>query len=81
MKYILDSKFYLLLFSSYINFIIEYKYDTDNIYSKNEKYKKLRQIDFDKFVLSVIEKAKIGLKLKITFPKFIIKKFYHDLIN
>jgi uncharacterized protein (DUF885 family) len=81
MKYVLDNKLYLLLFSSYVNFIVEFNYDTNNIYPKNEKYKKSRQIDFDKYILSVIEKAKIGIKLKITYPKIIIKKFLTQIKN
>ena len=74
-SYLLDNNYHLLLFSSYSNFIIDFNYDTNNIYPKNETYKKLRQKDFDKLILSSIEKAKIGLKLKITYPKIIIKNF------
>ena len=74
-SYLLDNNYHLLLFSSYSNFIIDFNYDTNNIYPKNETYKKLRQKDFDKLILSSIEKAKLGLKLKITYPKIIIKNF------
>lgn len=80
-NFLYNNNFNLLLFSSYRNFIIEFQYDTNNIYPKNEIYKKLRQKDFDKLILSHIQKAKLGLKLKITFPKITIKKFLDKIKN
>ena len=78
-KYSIDNKLYLLLFSCFENFITIFLDDNENLYPKNLVYKKSRENDFDKLIISVIQKAKEGLKLKITFPKIIIKKFMDDI--
>jgi uncharacterized protein (DUF885 family) len=78
-KFSIDNKLYLLLFSCFENFISNYLDDNDNLYPKNNIYKKSRDKDFDKLILCCIEKAKEGLKLKITYPKIIIKKFLDEI--
>jgi hypothetical protein len=78
-KYAIDNKIYLLLFACFENFILSYLDDNDNLYPKNPIHKKSRDKDFDKLILCCIEKAKEGLKLKITYPKIIIKKFMDDI--
>jgi hypothetical protein len=78
-KYAIDNKIYLLLFACFENFILSYLDDNDNLYPKNPIHKKSRDNDFDKLILCCIEKAKEGLKLKITYPKIIIKKFMDDI--
>ena len=78
-KYSIENKLYLLLFSSIDNFINNYLDETENLYPKNLIYKKSRDKDFDNLIISSIQKAKEGLKLKITFPKIIIKKFMDDI--
>jgi uncharacterized protein (DUF885 family) len=74
-KYNLAHKLYLFLYSSYFNLIINYIYNTNHIYPKNEEYKKSREKDFDKYIRTSIIRAKEGLEYKITYPKVIIKKF------
>jgi uncharacterized protein (DUF885 family) len=78
-KYVIDNKIYLLLFACFENFILSYLDENDNLYPKNPIQKKSRDKDFDKLILCCIEKAKEGLKLKITYPKIIIKKFMDDI--
>lgn len=78
-KYSIDNKLYLLLFNCFDNFIQTFLDDNENLYPKNLIYKKSREKDFDKLIISSIEKAKEGLKLKITYPKIIIKKFLNDI--
>jgi hypothetical protein len=78
-KYYIDNKLYLLLFSCFDNFITIFLDDNENLYPTNITYKKSREKDFDKLIISSIQKAKEGLKLKITFPKIIIKKFMDDI--
>ena len=70
---------YLLLFPSQDNPILYFEYSNNIIYPKNEEYKQLRINDFDNYVKLMIIRAKEGLKLKITFPKIIIKKFLHQI--
>ena len=74
-KYYINNKLYLLIFSSYVNFINNFIYDNNEIYPKNKYYKKSREEDFLKIINSSIERAKEGISYKITFPKIIIKKF------
>ncbi len=74
-------KFYLLLFASQANFILLFNYMSDNIYPKNEAYKQARIKDFDLYVNTTIVRAKEGLRLKITYPKIIIKKFMDQIKN
>ena len=78
-KYSIDNKLYLLLFSCFDNFIENFIADNENLYPKNLIYKKSRERDFNKLIISYIQKAKEGLKLNITYPKFIIKKFMTDI--
>jgi hypothetical protein len=79
LKFYLNQKLYFLLFSSTENFIIEFTYSTNNIYPSNKEYKNSRQNDFNLFISEIIKKAKEGLKLKITYPKIIIKKFLNQI--
>jgi hypothetical protein len=79
LDFYINYKLYLLLFSSIDNFIIDFTYSTNNIYPSNEVYKKSRQDDFNILITEVIKKAKEGLKLKITYPKIIIKKFLNQI--
>jgi len=75
----LKYKLYLLLFSSFDNFIIDFIYANNNIYPSNIIYKKSRQNDFNKIINETIIKAKEGIKLNITYPKIIIKKFLYQI--
>jgi hypothetical protein len=75
----IDNNLSYLLFSSYNNIIIEFNYSTNNIYPKNDVYKRLRQKDFDIFIKSMIEYAREGIKIKMTYPKIIIKKFINQI--
>jgi len=75
----LKNKLYLLLFASQHNFILMFDYMNNNIYPENELYKQSRIKDFDSYVNSCIIRAKEGLKLKITYPKVIIKKFMEQI--
>ena len=79
LEFYLNNKLYLLLFSSIDNFIIDFTYATNNIYPSNEIYKKSRQNDFNNLIIEVIKKAKESIKLKITYPKIIIKKFLNQI--
>jgi uncharacterized protein (DUF885 family) len=78
-KYSIDNKLYLLLFSCFENFIINFVQDNEYLYPSNKNYKKSREKDFNQLILTSIQRAKEGLKLKITFPKMIIKKFMDDI--
>ena len=78
-KFNLANKLYLFLYSSFFNSIINFIYDTTHVYPKNEEYKRSRQKDFDKYVQTSMMRAKEGLKLKITYPKIIIKKFLDQI--
>jgi uncharacterized protein (DUF885 family) len=78
-KYSIDNHLYYFLFSSYENFITNFIEDNEYLYPKNVVYKRLREKDFDKLVKSHIERAKEGLKLKITYPKMIIKDFMEQI--
>lgn len=78
-KYIIDNKLYLLLFSSFSNFITSFLDNNDNLYPKNPIHKKSREKDFDLLIKSHLEKAKESIELKITFPKIIIKKFMEEI--
>ena len=72
-------KLFLLLFASQENFLLLFDYMNENIYPTNEIYKQSRIRDFDIYVKSNIRRAKEGLKLKITYPKVIIKKFLNQI--
>jgi len=78
-EYYITNKLYLLLFSSYTNFIINFDYDNNIIYPKNKIYKKSRENDFKLIIKGSIERAKEGLKENITYPKIIIKKFLNEI--
>ena len=78
-KIYLDNKLYLLLFSSYTNFIIDFNYANDKIYPKNKLNKLSRTKDFNEILLTIIERAKEGIKENITYPKIIIKKFLKQI--
>lgn len=78
-KYNLENKLYLFIYSSYYNFIVNFIYNTNYIYPKNEEYKRSRQKDFDKYIQTSIMRAKEGLRLNITYPKIIIKKFLEQI--
>jgi len=77
--YNLNNNTNYLLFSSYNNIIIEFNYSTNHIYPKNDTYKHLRQKDFDLFIKTMIEYAREGIKLKITYPKIIIQNFMKQI--
>jgi len=77
--YSINNKLYLLLFSSFYNFIIYFIYENKYIYPKNKIYEKSRENDFNIIIKSCIEKAREGIKENITFPKIIIKKFLIQL--
>ena len=79
LDFYLINQLYYLLFSSFNNFIIQFIYENENVYPKNNNYKKIREQDFEKYVETAIIRAKEGLKLKITYPKIIIKKFLHQI--
>lgn len=76
-----DYQLYYFLFSSYNNFILDFENDNKNLYPKNEVYKKSREKDFNQLLKSHIQRAKEGLKLKITYPKMIIKIFLEQIKN
>jgi len=78
-KYSIDNKLYLLLFSSFENNITIFLDENDNLYPKNALFKKSRNKDFDILIKTSIERAKEGLKLKITYPKMIIKKYMNEI--
>lgn len=78
-KFYIDNKLYYFVFSSYVNFIIDFEDDNKYLYPKNIKYQKSREKDFHLLIKSSIQRAKEGLKLNITFPKIIIKKFLDDI--
>jgi len=78
-KHTLDTKIYLLLFSSFNNFITIFLEDNETLYPKNAVQKKSRERDFDELIKTHIKRAKEGLELKITFPKMIIKKFMEKI--
>jgi len=80
-NYYIDNNFYLLIFSSYVNFIVNFQYENNNVYPKNIIYKKSREKDFLLIINSAIERAKIGLNYNITYPKIIIKKFMNQIKN
>lgn len=80
-EYYINNKFHLLLFSSYINFIVNFNYENLNVYPKNKVYQKSRENDFNLVLISAIERAKEGLKENMTYPKIIIKKFLKELKN
>ena len=75
----LNNHLYLLLFSSQNNQLLSFEYENEVIYPKNEDYKKSRSDDFYIHIQSMIIRAKEGLKMKITYPKIIIKKFLDDI--
>ena len=77
--YYINNKLYLLIFSSYVNFIVNFIYDNNTVYPKNKIQMKSREEDFNLVIKSSIERAKEGLKENITFPKVIIKKFLVQL--
>jgi len=78
-KYSIDNHLYYLLFNSYNNFILDFIEDNENLYPRNVVYKRSREKDFDELVKSHIQRAKEGLKLKITYPKMIIKDFMEQI--
>lgn len=69
------------LFSSYINFINDFEDDNETLYPKNAVYKRSREADFEELVRTSIIKAKEGLKMNMTYPKMIIKKFLEQIKN
>jgi len=77
----LKNQLYYLLFSSFNNFIIQFTYENENLYPKNAVYKKSREEDFKEYVNTAIIRAREGLKLKITYPKIIVKKFLEQIKN
>jgi len=80
-KFSNDYQLHYFLFSSYNNFILDFENDNKNLYLKNEVYKKSREKDFNELLKSHIHRAKEGLKLKITYPKMIIKIFLEQIKN
>lgn len=78
-NFYLANKLYCLLFSSFSNCILNFIYENENVYPKNKEYKASREKDYDIYLNSVIIRAKEGLKLKLTYPKVIIKKFLQQI--
>lgn len=78
-EFSINNKLYYLIFSCYINFITDFLDDNEYLYPKNLIYKKSREKDFDILVKTYIERAKEGIKLNITYPKIIIKKFLDEI--
>lgn len=70
---------YLLLFASQENFILLFDYENKFVYPKNTEYELSRINDFHIYIKTIIIRAKEGIKLKITYPKIIIKKFLDQI--
>lgn len=70
---------YLLLFASHENFILLFNYENKVVYPKNIEYELSRIKDFHNYIKTIIIRAKQGIKLKITYPKIIIKKFLNQI--
>jgi len=77
--YYYNNNLHLLLFSSYNNLILDFYNDNIYLYPKNKNCEKLRIIEFDIYMRQHIISAKEGLKLNITHPKIIIKKFLSQI--
>jgi len=78
-NFYINNNLHLLLFSSHENNLLSFDYENEVVYPKNEDYKASRTKDFDNYVHLMIVRAKEGLKLKITYPKIIIKKFLNQI--
>jgi len=76
-----NNKLFYLLFSSNDNFIIDFNYNTNNVYPPNDDFKLSRQTDFNNIVIEIIKKAKEGIRFNISYPKIIIKKFMNQIKN
>ena len=78
-KYFIDNKLYLLLFKSFENSFIYFLEWREELLKKNPSYVKSLDKDYEEYLKTCIERAKEGLKLKITYPKIIIKKFMKSI--
>jgi uncharacterized protein (DUF885 family) len=73
-----EKKIYLyFLINSHSNIISEFEYETNNVYPN--KYKLQRQKDFHKCINTIIERLKEAMKLNITIPKIICRKFIKQI--
>lgn len=81
LKYYYKHKVYLYnLISSYHNEIIDFEYYNKKYYKpKSKKIIKQREKDFINYLKDVIKYLDISLKLKITIPYMICKKFINDI--
>ena len=71
-------KLYLYnIICSYHNEIIEFHYRNKKVYPV--KYKQDRINDFNKYIKSIIKKLKEALKLKITIPYIVCKKYLKEI--
>jgi len=75
------NKYYLYnLISAYHNEIIDFEHYNNNIFKPKLKINiQERENDFINYLKDVIKYLKIGLKLKITVPYIICKKFMKDI--
>jgi uncharacterized protein (DUF885 family) len=65
------------IIDSFENELMYFYYKNKNVYPK--KYEKSRMNDFNKYMNSIIEKIKEGVKLKITVPYLICKNFLEQI--
>lgn len=77
-KIYFKSQIYLyFILSSYSNEILQFEYDNEHLYPI--KYKQERENDYHKYIQSIIKKLEEGLKLNITIPYIICKKFLKQI--
>lgn len=81
LKYYYKYKIYLYdLILAYHNNIIDFEYYNNNIFKPSlEKNIKQREKDFMNYLKDVIKYLELSLKLKITVPYIICKKFMNDI--
>jgi len=76
-KYLELNIYLCFLISSYVNEIINFEYENNHIYPK--KYKKERLRDFNNYVKTIKLNLEKSLKLNITIPYIICKKFLNQI--
>jgi hypothetical protein len=77
-KYYFQYKIYLyFIICPFDNIIINFYYE--NKLKEHKKYAKIRIADFNKYIKTIIERLKEGLKLKITIPYIICIKFMKQI--
>lgn len=81
LKYYYKHKIYLYyLFCAYHNEIVDFEYYNNNIYKPISKDNiKQREDDFINYLKDIIKYLELTLKLKITVPYIICKKFMNDI--